>query len=126
MSSSGPASTIAQLTFMNGPANGDRAFQNINADPKTGLRPSNVIRGQKEVVIENLRGKEDLASLDTTGFQLCNRPSKHTAFTDDAEIEREYYPESIDFIKEITGASKVVIFDHSKLSLPCTLLWDQY
>ena len=29
------------------------------------------------------------------------------------EIEREYYPESIALVKELTGASRVVLFDHS-------------
>jgi hypothetical protein len=114
MASSGPPSTTAQLTYSIEPANGVRAFQTINADPNTGQRKMNVSRIQKEVVIENLRGREDSASLDTTGFQLYNRPSKHRAFMDDAEIEREYYPESIELIKELTGASKVVLFDHSK------------
>jgi hypothetical protein len=114
MASSGPPSTTAQLTYFIEPANGVRAFQTINADPKTGQRDMNVSRIQKEVNIENLRGKEDSVSLDTTGFQLYNRPSKHKAFTDDAEIEREYYPESIELIKELTGASRVVLFDHSK------------
>jgi hypothetical protein len=118
MASSGPSSTTAELVYMVKPPNGVKAFQNINADPKTGERPKNFSRIQKEVEIENLRGKEDFVSLDTAGFQLFNRPSKHKAFTNDAEIEQEYYPESIEYIKEITGASRVVIFDHSKLSLP--------
>ncbi|EEB92672.1 hypothetical protein MPER_08785, partial [Moniliophthora perniciosa FA553] len=39
--------------------------------------------------------------------------SIHKAFNDEAEIEKEYYPESIELIKKITGASKVVLFDHT-------------
>jgi hypothetical protein len=114
MASSGPPLTTAELTYAVEPTNGVRAFQTINVDSETGQRKTNLSRIQKEVNIENLRGKEDSTSLDTTGFQLYNRPSKHKAFTDDAEIEREYYPESTELIKELTGASKVVLFDHSK------------
>jgi len=107
------SSATTTLVYAIPPPNGVRPYHSINVDPKTGQRDTNVSRIEKEVVIENLRGEEDSASLDTTGFQLYNRPSKHKAFTNDAEIEREYYPESIELIKELTGASRVVIFDHS-------------
>jgi hypothetical protein len=40
----------------------------------------------------------------------------HKAFTNDADIEKEYYPESIELIKRVTGASRVVLFDHSTSS----------
>ncbi|KAJ7916201.1 hypothetical protein B0H13DRAFT_1609641 [Mycena leptocephala] len=56
---------------------------------------------------------ESAASLDKTGFQLFKHPAKHTAFTNDADIEKEYYPESIELIKRLTGASRVVLFDHT-------------
>jgi hypothetical protein len=118
LSRSGPSSTTAQLNYSVQPADGVRAFQHINHDSKTGERIMNYSRTQQEVVIENLRGKEDSFTLDNAAFQLCNRPSKHEAFTDDAEVEREYYPESAEFLKEVTGASQVVIFDHSKSIIP--------
>jgi hypothetical protein len=117
MASSTPSSTTAQLTFFTEPENGVRAYQNINADPNTGKRGTNLSRIEKEVIIENLRGREDSFTLDTAGFQFQNHPSKHNAFTNDADVEREYYPESIELIKELTGATRVVIFDHSKLDL---------
>jgi hypothetical protein len=71
------------------------------------------------VDIENLRGKEDSASLDTTGFQFFRHPQKYTSFASDEEIEREYYPDSIALVKEITGASRIVPFDHSALARSC-------
>ncbi|RDB29782.1 Uncharacterized protein in dcmA 3'region [Hypsizygus marmoreus] len=113
MASPTPESTTGRLNFFIAPPAGVRAYLNINADPKTGIQDTNGSYAEHEVVIENLRGKEDSATLDTAGFQLYHRPSKHTAFTDDAEIEREYYPESIETIKELTGASRVVLFDHT-------------
>ncbi|KAF5381545.1 hypothetical protein D9615_005610 [Tricholomella constricta] len=114
MASTTPVSTTAKLNFFVPPPDGVRAYQNINADPKTGVQEKNWTFAEHEVVIENLRGKPaDAATLDTAGFQLYHRPSKHEAFTDDAEIEREYYPESIEAIKELTGASRVVLFDHT-------------
>ncbi|KAF8876676.1 hypothetical protein BD779DRAFT_156794 [Infundibulicybe gibba] len=108
-----PSSTTATLTFFTAPADGSRAYQTINAIPETGQRDRNWAHAEHPTVIENLRGKEDSTTLDTTGFQLFNRPSKHKTFNSDAEIHAEYYPESIELIKELTGASRVVLFDHT-------------
>jgi hypothetical protein len=68
------------------------------------------------VQIENVRGKEDTVGLDTTGFQFYNRPSKLKSLTNEEEIRSIYYLETENLIKELTGASKVVLFDHSELS----------
>ncbi|KAG5349131.1 hypothetical protein E4T56_gene4074 [Termitomyces sp. T112] len=92
---------------------GERAYIQRNADPQTGEREKNYTHESKVVVIENVRGKENDFTLDTAGFQLVHQPAKHKAFLDDAEIQREYYPESIELLKSTTGASRVVIFDHT-------------
>lgn len=67
-----------------------------------------------DLEIENLRGKEDTVSLDTTGFQFFRAEAKHKSFNNDEEVEKEYYPESIELLKQLTGANRVVIFDHSE------------
>ncbi|KAF9523596.1 hypothetical protein CPB83DRAFT_862590 [Crepidotus variabilis] len=92
---------------------GQRAFSNTFVDPTTGERKSNIGREAKDVIIENVRGKEHTVGLDTTGFQFFKAPAKHKTFANDEEIEREYYPESIELIKKLTGASRVVLFDHT-------------
>ena len=109
-----PESTTAQILYLTGMEGGVRAYQHINADPVTGERLKNIGREAKSVVIENIRGKEDSFSLDTAGFQYYKHTSKHTTFNNDEEIRLEYYPESIELIKKLTGASRVEIFDHSK------------
>ncbi|KAF8996023.1 hypothetical protein BDQ17DRAFT_1250230 [Cyathus striatus] len=108
-----PAFATTSLSYLIRPEEGVRLYQHINADPTTGKRETNMVREDKDVQIENLRGREDTVSLDTAGFQFYRRPAKHTAFTDDAGIVNEYYPESIELIKEVTGASRVVLFDHT-------------
>jgi hypothetical protein len=108
-----PSSTTGTLDFYVAPKDGARAYQSINAKADTGIRDRNFTLEKHNVKIENLRSDESAASLDKTGFQLFKHPAKHTAFTNDADIEKEYYPESIELIKRLTGASRVVLFDHS-------------
>ncbi|KAJ6535943.1 hypothetical protein DFH09DRAFT_1283894 [Mycena vulgaris] len=106
-----PSSTTGSFHFFVAPEDGSRAYQNINT--VSGERDRNFTLQVRDVEIHNLRGKEASATLDTTGFQLYKRAAKHTAFTSDVEIKEEYYPESIELIKRLTGASRVVLFDHT-------------
>jgi hypothetical protein len=108
-----PASTTASLRYLIEPEAGVRAFQYMN-EATTGERQKNIENEDKTVVIENIRGKEDSVSLDTTGFLFYKHPAKHTSFANDEEIRNEYYPESAELIKKLTGASRVELFDHSK------------
>ncbi|KZP25387.1 hypothetical protein FIBSPDRAFT_855933, partial [Athelia psychrophila] len=107
------STTAANLIYFGPPANGERPFLTINADTTTGQRLKNSTSEVHQVEIENLRGKEDSVSLDTAGFQFFKRAAKHTTFTNTEDVEKEYYPESIELIKEVTGASRVVLFDHT-------------
>ncbi|KAF8901862.1 hypothetical protein CPB84DRAFT_1846578 [Gymnopilus junonius] len=111
--SANPLSTQTKLKYSLAPPKGVRAYFHVEADPITGKRDTNYSQEEREVVIENIRGKEDSYTLDTTGFQYYKHPAKHTSFANDEEIIREYYPESIELIKKLTGASQVVLFDHT-------------
>ena len=75
-----------------------------------------------EVQVENLRGREHTVSLDKNGFAFIHAPAQHKAFLNDAEVEKEYYPEVVEHIKKFTGASRVVIFDHSESPVSCLLI----
>jgi hypothetical protein len=104
----------AILNYFTEPVDGSKPYGYINApDPASGQKQRNWEYNEKTVEIENLRGNESSVSLDTSGFQFGTHPAKHTAFTDDKLIEEEYYPESIELIKSVTGASRVVLFDHT-------------
>lgn len=111
--SSEPHFVDTTLKYFTPPADGSKAWSNINADPVTGERASNWEYKNHVVQVENLRGRAE-ATLDKNGFQFFHHPAKHTSFADDEEVEREYYPESIELLKQLTGASRVVLFDHSE------------
>jgi hypothetical protein len=102
-----------KLTYFTLPADGSKPWVDINVDSATGKRGQNWEPTEHIAEVEDLRGNLSAASLDTTGFQFFHHPTKHTAFDNDEDIQREYYPESIDFIKQTTGATRVVVFDHS-------------
>ncbi|KAF8333797.1 hypothetical protein F5887DRAFT_992612 [Amanita rubescens] len=96
------------------PTDGTRAYQTINASDVTGQRDKNYGRQSHEMQVENIRGKEDTVSLDTAGFQFYTIPSKYKGqFSDDEEVNREYYPDTEELLKKVTGASKIVLFDHT-------------
>lgn len=104
-----------QLNYSVPPPNGERAYNKTILNPETGERAleRNLETVTKEILIENVRGKEDILSLDKTGFQYFRHVSQHKSFSNDEEIKAEYYPESAELLKKLTGASRVVIFDHS-------------
>jgi hypothetical protein len=62
--------------------------------------------------IHDLRPVADDLSLDLQGFALIEQRSAVRNFWDDDEVRRVYYPEAERFIKAVTGASRVFIFDH--------------
>jgi hypothetical protein len=65
----------------------------------------------KTVLIRSARQQRNL-SLDREGFQLLHQETAVHDFYDRAEVEKVYYPEIEAFLKEATGAEKVVVFDH--------------
>ncbi|EGN98393.1 hypothetical protein SERLA73DRAFT_109855 [Serpula lacrymans var. lacrymans S7.3] len=107
------STTSTLLKYFLPPSDGRRVYTNVNADPVTGKVDRSWVEDDHEAQIENVRGSEGDYTLDNSGFQFFRRPAKHTTFTDDAEIQKEYYPESIELIKELTGASSAVVFDHT-------------
>ncbi|KAI1081702.1 hypothetical protein F5B20DRAFT_52948 [Whalleya microplaca] len=66
----------------------------------------------QEVIVRDITGEEDKYTLDSHGFQFRRHASKAQDFHDPEKVEAEYYPESAQLLKEVTGASRVFIFDH--------------
>lgn len=67
----------------------------------------------KQVVVRNGRLLADQLSLDEQGFVFVEHKTKVTDFFDRAQLESVYYPEVEQLIKNASGASRVVIFDHT-------------
>ena len=52
-------------------------------------------------------------SLDREGFALLTHRSAVTDFADEDQLRRIYYPEAERLVADVTGAARVVIFDHT-------------
>jgi hypothetical protein len=87
--------------------------RNYTYDPPPGVPRSNTAHETHIVPIHDLRGIEAQISLDREGFELLGHVSAVRNFYDDDEVRGVYYPEAERFIAEVTGASRVFIFDHT-------------
>jgi hypothetical protein len=68
---------------------------------------------QHEMAVRNGRPVRDTFRLDTHGFVFTGHPTQVRDFTDAEECKRVYDPEVQALIKRCSGASDVVVFDHT-------------
>ncbi len=64
------------------------------------------------VPVYNARAICRALSLDREGFRLVSHTSAVSNFYDESEVKAAYYPEAERVIQRITGASRVIAFDH--------------
>src|SRR5580704_193946 len=67
----------------------------------------------REVVIRNGRREASDFTLDRNGFRFVPHDTKVTDFFDEAELRATYYPEMEALVKAQSGASRVIVFDHT-------------
>jgi hypothetical protein len=82
-------------------------------DPPAGVARTTVVNDPRRVMISDVRSLPSQVSLDEEGFALIRHKSTVGNFYDDEEVKRVYYPEAEQLLKELTGAHRVLIFDHT-------------
>ena len=126
----------SKLSNMNGTSstashvNGDKAHKhhvpttlNYWDDPRDGSIPTPIFIGKGRVTnerphrahdftITDLSGEEENYTLDSHGFQYIRHESGDKDFTDEQAIQSAYYQECEQLIKDVTGATRVHIFNH--------------
>jgi hypothetical protein len=65
-----------------------------------------------DMAIADARGAADLG-LDSSGFLLAGHATAMRDFLDAEELAAVYYPEIIDLVQRLSGARRVVVFDHT-------------
>lgn len=89
----------------------ERPMYYIN--PDRGNPPSRPEQAKHTIPIYNGRDAVEPLSLDKQGLMLTTHETKVADFYDPEEIKKVYYPEVEELVKKLTGASKVVAFDHN-------------
>ncbi|KAB5591603.1 hypothetical protein CTheo_4951 [Ceratobasidium theobromae] len=98
-----------RLNYFNPPADGSKPYQWTIANHPGG-------GPMRAIQVENIRGRESSSAftLDTSGFEFHRIANQQViSFDDEEEVRTVYYDECVRNIKRITGASRVVIFDHT-------------
>src|SRR6266568_6349764 len=81
--------------------------------------PGNIRRRQsgeteeRAVTIRNGRPLKDEFDLEVTGFEFVKHETQVRDFFDTEELKRVYYPEVEALVKKVSGAARVVVFDHT-------------
>jgi hypothetical protein len=82
-------------------------------DPPEGVAKTNIVGEPHTVPVFDMRPIADGLSLDVQGFALVPAPTAMTDFYDEAQLRGTFYPEAENLVKQATGATRVVVFDHT-------------
>lgn len=80
-------------------------------DPPSGVPRTTAAYEARTVPIHDMRPIAAGFSLEREGVQLLHAPTQVEDFYDERQIRKFYYPEAERLVRELTGASRVVIFD---------------
>ena len=64
-------------------------------------------------VIHDGRSKSQAFSLEREGFQFVHHDTRVSDFYDERQVRDIYYPEMERLVKEVSGCSRVLVFDHT-------------
>jgi hypothetical protein len=115
------ANSMTGLTHVKGTLNylaatAEKPAYFVNPDRRNPpVRPE---QNKHTVPIYNGRDVVKQLSLDEQGLMLTRHETKVTNFYDPDEVKTVYYPEVEQLVKNITGATKVVAFDHNVRCAP--------
>lgn len=90
----------------------ERAYS-LTYDPPPGTPRTNTTNQPHRVKLYDARPIAADISLDREGFELVEHHSATRDFYDEDELRGIYYPEAEQLVRDATGASRVVIFDHT-------------
>jgi hypothetical protein len=104
------SATSAELNYL---IPTDQRPRTYTYQPADGASRSTVASEPHRVAIHDLREENSGFSLDADGFGLVNHRTAVNDFADEAEIRDIYYKEAEALLKQITGADRVFVFDHT-------------
>lgn len=106
----GLAAVEAELNYLAPTGKRPRTYA---AEPPAHEPQTSAVNVAFKVPIRDGRPIADQLRLDEHGFELVEHRSAVKNFYDDAEVKSIYYAEASRLLKELTGASRVLVFDHT-------------
>jgi len=82
-------------------------------DPPPGVPQTTAQYEGHSLAIHDLRPIAGDLSLDREGIRLIEQPTEVRDFYDEEEVRRLYYPATERLVARLSGAARVVVFDHT-------------
>lgn len=82
-------------------------------EPPAGVPRTTTVNEPHELHISDARSILSHISLDEEGFDLLEHHSAVRDFYNDEQVKTVYYAEAEQILKDLTGADRVLIFDHT-------------
>jgi hypothetical protein len=92
--------------------NGQKLFTETAGPGGTDVRTGGTV-DPRQVTIHNARLHAEPFALDRDGFRFVRHDTKVVDFFDEDQVRKVYYPEMEALVKKESGASRVVVFDHT-------------
>jgi hypothetical protein len=97
--------------------NGEKLFTQTAGPGSTDVRTGGTVDPRRVTIhnarLNNARLNGDRFALDRDGFRFLRHDTKVVDFFNEDEIRKVYYPEMEALVKAESGASRVVVFDHT-------------
>jgi hypothetical protein len=87
--------------------------RSLEYEPPPGVPRTTAVYRDHTVEILDVRPVAATLSLEREGFQLVTAATGVKDFGDEAAIRTRYYAETSSLLRKLTGASRVVVFDHT-------------
>jgi hypothetical protein len=105
-----PAAIEATLNYI---ANTGEKIFTYTGGPGSTERRSGGTPDPRQVTLHNGRPSASGFALDREGFRFVRHDTKVRDFFDEDDVRRVYYPEMEALVKAESGATRVVVFDHT-------------
>lgn len=102
-------SVIAEMGYLKG--NHGNLFTHMY-EPAAGIEQQNCDFEMVRMPIRDARQLNAQPSVDVEGFALWDAPTMVSDFRNDQEIITKYYAETTELVRDATGATSVIVFDH--------------
>jgi hypothetical protein len=104
------ASVVAEIPYT---ADTGEKLVNETYGPNNIRRNTTGTRDMRRVTVRNGRPLRGEFALEANGFEFVEHPTAVRDFFDKNALEAEYYPEVAALIRHLSGAARVVVFDHT-------------